>query len=484
MRSNCKSIVTGVVVGVVVVIWVAIKAENPGAVLMGISNFYALILIVLLMGYGIVEVPRSFWRAGSPKRQLQLLEFRASDLDMQLYDAEEAMKVVKKRVMQFEQTMKNEHDAKLLRCWSVVAEQVALDSVADDASAVKTGAVWSADDPLQWKLEKLAEINAEIRMAKVRVRRAQAEWQHLLSSTEELENVINKVSTPSSRNAANASGQSGASMMLESWRWYWMVHVGPNFNKVMAFVTAIMSILLLWCESSIAIPFRLSVFGEMIHASDTANVVGVQILVLLPLSYATWCTYSSLVKLKIPFIDALTLHENAQTDAYALLFNAGYMSRLQFGLGANFLMMLQYDSSGTMWPTALRDVVGQMNVDFLGESFTYVFPVSMFGVVLLLYFRVYDRILMLLGVDLVVGTGEPIGRGSEYDDKLQEGQMLIRTGRRKRDRRQRRVVSRDSSSARAARDETKRSRHWTRATRYGNKRNGDSYGRLVDADIA
>ena len=133
-----------------------------------------------------------------------------------------------------------------------------------------------------------------------------------------------------------------------------------------------MSVALLWCEVTIPLSKRLSIFGEMIQDSNSGNVVGVQILVLIPLSYATWCTYSSLVKLKIPFIDALRLHDNAQTDAYALLFNAGYVSRLQFGLGANFLMLLQYDESTEMWPTSFRDVVGKMNIDFLGDSFSYV----------------------------------------------------------------------------------------------------------------
>ena len=60
-----------------------------------------------------------------------------------------------------------------------------------------TAPVWRANDPFDWKLEKLAQINADLRMARVRVRRAQAEWRYVLNRSEELENVINRVSQPS-----------------------------------------------------------------------------------------------------------------------------------------------------------------------------------------------------------------------------------------------------------------------------------------------
>jgi len=498
IKANLRAIAVGVGVMILILIWVSIKSENPGAVLMALSNFYALILIVLLLAYGMVEVPRSFWRSSSPEKQLRHIEFRASDVDMRLYDAEESLKEVMKTVSRFEIAMKRETDSTLQRYWSLVMENVVpSDSTSTGATSSNNNItshhinsnqpVWQLDDPIQWKVEKLANINADLRMARVRVRRAEAEWRYVLNRSEELESVINRVSQPSGTNAAAAMGESNLTVTLRAWRWYWILHIAPIFNKIMCVLTALMSLALLWCEATIPLSQRLSIVGELIQNSNSGNVVGVQILVLIPLSYATWCTYSSLVKLKIPFIDALRLQDNAQTDAYvnmcvlytthhflfpsylksltlsidtryALLFNAGYVSRLQFGLGANFLMLLQYDDSTEMWPTSFRDVVGKMNVDFLGDSFVYVFPVSMLGIVLLLYFRIYDRMLMILGVDLYIGMGEPLNQDKEYQDRLKEGQMLIRNGRRKRDRGRRRLQSSNTNNANRNQSESYKSR--------------------------
>ena len=197
VRANLKAICVGVVISILILIWVSIKSENPGAVLMAVSNFYALILIVLLMAYGMVEVPRSFWRSSSPEKQLRHIEFRASDVDMRLYDAEEHLKDIMKRVSSFEVAMKSESDSKLQRCWSLVMENVGPSDSTVSTTSSNTAPVWRANDPLDWKLEKLAQMNADLRMARVRVRRAQAEWRYVLNRSEELENVINRVSQPS-----------------------------------------------------------------------------------------------------------------------------------------------------------------------------------------------------------------------------------------------------------------------------------------------
>jgi len=428
LRANCISISVGAIVGVVVVIWVAAQSEDPGAVLMAVSNFYALILIVLLMSYGMVDVPRSFWKASSPEKELRLTEFRAADVDMRLYETEEALKLVLEKVAKVAATMKHENDSELEKCWAIVMEKVDLKSSVQSSGATP---LWNAEDSQSSKVTHLAQLHYELRQANTKVRRAQAEWALVLEKAEELENVINKVSSPSSTNAASALGTSKAHVYLQSCQWQWKVHYQPWFSKVMAGITACMSVLLLWSEVTIPIGRELSVFGALLRTVEGSTVL-TQLAALVPLAYASVCTYSSLVKLKIPFIDAYAMHDHAQTDAYALLFNAGYLSRLQFGLGANFLMMLQHDDSAmSMWPSALKDFIGEMNVDFLGKSFSYVFPISMLVVVLLLYFRIYDRFLMILGVDLYVGMGEPLSRGAAYNEKLREGQMLIRNGRRR-----------------------------------------------------
>ena len=44
--------------------------------MMSAANIYGLILIILLLGYGIVEVPRKLWEDANPHKSLRRLEFR------------------------------------------------------------------------------------------------------------------------------------------------------------------------------------------------------------------------------------------------------------------------------------------------------------------------------------------------------------------------------------------------------------------------
>ena len=73
----------------------------------------------------------------------------------------------------------------------------------------------------------------------------------------------------------------------------------------------------------------------------------------------------------------------------------------------------------------------------------------------------------IIGVDLYIGMGEPLKQDREYQDRLKEGQMLIRNGRRKRDRRSRRQSAGSSSSnSNRIRSESKQAR-WSSSGRIG-----------------
>ncbi len=68
----------------------ATKAVNWSTlvpVVLTIANTATLAMVVVMLGYGLVEVPRLVWRKSSTDDRLRLLHFRAPDLDMALYDA-------------------------------------------------------------------------------------------------------------------------------------------------------------------------------------------------------------------------------------------------------------------------------------------------------------------------------------------------------------------------------------------------------------
>ena len=55
------------------------------------SNTWGLFLLVLLLGYGLVEVPRSLWLMSKRGYRLRSLYFKASKLALEKSEAEENM---------------------------------------------------------------------------------------------------------------------------------------------------------------------------------------------------------------------------------------------------------------------------------------------------------------------------------------------------------------------------------------------------------
>ena len=155
----------------------------------------------------------------------------------------------------------------------------------------------------------------------------------------------------------------------------------------MAIALGIMSILVLWCEFAIPLPWDLSLFGLMIgsggasvsqvvcagvHTRELRQCTGshwlcAQLLCFVPFAYMSWCMYLALFRVKL--LNAISLTAGRLTNAYAcpwpcmlatahadltatwwlsfrytLMFNASYLCRLQFVLAYNYLLMIKTDA--------------------------------------------------------------------------------------------------------------------------------------------
>ena len=58
------------------------------------SNTWGLLLLVFLMGYGLVEVPRSVWRASKLDYQIAHIYFKVSKMSTEKEEAEEKLSEV------------------------------------------------------------------------------------------------------------------------------------------------------------------------------------------------------------------------------------------------------------------------------------------------------------------------------------------------------------------------------------------------------
>lgn len=106
-----------------------------------------------------------------------------------------------------------------------------------------------------------------------------------------------------------------------------------------AVVCGLMSVLILWSEMLMSSQMH-SPIGLMMTAYDyqTSSSVMVQGVSFVALMYMSMCTYWPLFRINIGW--TYKLQGPQQSSPFSLIFNAEYLSRLQFTIGYNFLMYL------------------------------------------------------------------------------------------------------------------------------------------------
>ena len=91
LRSNLKFYVVLALLGVGMVVYMLVTKkvtmDNLVPFVLTLSNTFGLCIIIFMLGYGLVEVPRLVWHQSNPEYALRLLEFTAPELDMALFDS-------------------------------------------------------------------------------------------------------------------------------------------------------------------------------------------------------------------------------------------------------------------------------------------------------------------------------------------------------------------------------------------------------------
>ncbi|KAF9990732.1 hypothetical protein BGZ75_000118 [Mortierella antarctica] len=84
-------------IGLVGVIYVQ-GTSNLRAYVMALSNSWGLVLVVIFMGYGMVDVPRRLWHKGDNSRELRRISFKASVVKDKRQDTEDEVHAVAKEL--------------------------------------------------------------------------------------------------------------------------------------------------------------------------------------------------------------------------------------------------------------------------------------------------------------------------------------------------------------------------------------------------
>nr|KAF6489825.1 LMBR1 domain containing 2 [Molossus molossus] len=385
------------------------------------ANTWGLFLLVLLLGYGLVEIPRSYWNGAKRGYLLMKTYFKAAKLMTEKADAEETLEDVMEEVRKVNESIKYNHplrkcvDTILKKCPTEYQEKMGrnMDDYEDFDEKHNT-----------YPSEKsLVKLHKQVIYSVQRHRRTQVQWQILLEQAFYLEDVA--------KNETSATHQ--------------FVHSFQSPEPENRFVQYFYS--------------PTVVFIQL--AEKTYNYIYIEIACFLSIFFLSICVYSTVFRIRVFNYYYLASHH--QTDAYSLLFSGMLFCRLTPPLCLNFLGLTHMDSSishQNTQPTAYTSIMGSMKVlSFIADGFYIYYPMLVVILCIATYFSLGTRCLNLLGFQQFMGDNDMTS------DLVDEGKELIRREKRKRQRQE---------------EGENRRREWKE--RYGHNREDSTRNRNVHID--
>lgn len=389
-RSLWNNTVLYVVCGILGIIILAITyfasdrvrtTDSMQGYVMCLSHLAGSSVAMLLLGYGLVSIPRGLWHRANRGAMKSLYEAEVSKIASFHTDAKyQAVQIfdlydkVKKKV---KSSPNRQHDV----LFDIIDEYIVLNS----EPALRNEGIHNYSSFLALELpqhlvkirDKSGEEITEKDIAKVNYHLKRALAVFRLHS----ENLKSTLRSAVRLNKALAMQSQEEQKQIPAWRdgilqalyHRYSVHVERRLLRVGAVFTGIMSTLILWSEITMWTPINLSPFGLMMYAASHTPVI-LQFVCLLPWVYICSCAFGAVFEMKL--FELYNMSSNRASSETSMLLNCYYTTRFIGPLAYNFLKSSRIDSS------EFQTQQGDMTVvPFFGTTFNDLFPI-----LLLLFF--------------------------------------------------------------------------------------------------
>nr|CAG4651686.1 EOG090X03B7 [Triops cancriformis] len=404
--------------------WPKLKAIAASA-----SNTWGLFWLVLLLGYGLVDVPRSLWNRAKRTYTLNHLYFKASKLNTEKSCAEENLEDCLDALQAAANAVEESHP---LRPYvETIQTKVPIEMRERSRSRVPV----SGSSNVIPNEASLVRLHRQVIKALQTHHRTETQWENLIEKVIDMEDILrNEGSHEHYFKATFPKTRTGLLKVLHSSRleWFWKCRLEKYVLRFIAVILAILSSIVVWSELTFfkANP-TLSLFAIFVEkAKQTYDYHSIEILSILSIAYLCICAYSTVLKIRL--LDFVYLAPHHQTDEYSLIFSGMMLCRLTPPMCLNFLGLIHMDShviKTRILETYYTQIMGHMDVLYIiSDGFNIYFPMAILGLCLATYFSLGARFLSLLGFQQFVGDEDITA------DLVDEGKELIRREKRKRQR--------------------------------------------------
>jgi len=453
-------------------------------VLMALGNTYGLLLVSLLLGNGLVNIPKKFWRQACPANELRRARIMACGAEEELFEAVMGLEDVEDKIEEVCQTAVSLREGESMGMMENENGDVTLGTANRGRRATRCRICCKVDEVTEFHecLEELvrrknetadlcserrtrrggtrrradngdngdnsAEINTmnhkylvslsgQLNKAQERVTSAQLRWNHLMEHSR-LFSALMDDGIQSTGSNDEGDGGTNTNLLSSSstprccpklrfsLQRLWVRYLRYPTYRCISLITAVLSVFVLLSEVTLSAPLNLSPFSWTLHALDNYyDQYFKTTQILFQIAALIPLLYMSICVytclFQMSLLGPYCLRGNRQSNGVALVFNAQYLVRLQFPLGYNYLLMLKYD----MTHCAFNNIMSDMStIPFFGTSFSVYAPLLILAVCLFTLCDFYPKILRFLGIEhedsLLLGDEE------ELDGKVNEGIQLMK----------------------------------------------------------
>uniref|UniRef100_A0A1I8N4D3 LMBR1-like membrane protein n=1 Tax=Musca domestica TaxID=7370 RepID=A0A1I8N4D3_MUSDO len=408
--------------------WQKLKAIASSA-----SNTWGLFLLVLLLGYALVEVPRSLWNNAKPGFTLQYAYFKAAKLSADKAAAGENVDDVLESLEGITRSIPNNHE--LRECVETILRKVPTELRERAARNYSRGGNGGGTSTIVPSGKALVRVHRQVIKSLQTLQRTEALWSVQVEKVLYLEDVSRNMHSSDRRFKAEFTkprSQMGRFFYSPTLHWYWACVLRSPLLKSLCVITAIMSGMVVWSELTF---FQrkpvLSIFANVINvAKHGYDFLTIEVFSMIVLCYLFYCTYSTI--LRIRFLNLYYLAPHHQTNEHSLIFSGMLLCRLTPPMCLNFLGLIHMDShiiKERVMETYYTQIMGHMDViGIISNGFNIYFPMCMLAFCLATWFSLGSRALNALGFQQFL-QNETIAT-----ELVQEGKDLIAREKRRRQR--------------------------------------------------
>ena len=389
------------------------------------ANAYGLMLLIILMGYGLVEIPRGLWFNANTRWVLKHLELKAPALKEACVDAESEIYEVA-RILGHAST-KIQPDDELRPILDKLLEKCPLALNQRNMAEEEEGL------PPTFTKSSLVVLNTRLKRALFLNDRETAKLKTLQLQAFRCEDIIENYTRSDRRFKSLFFPVKDDKYKDEKLQfcWWWYTWIKPILMRTLCVICIIASVLIVWSESTFQFTSVELSIPQLLLAPGNFSYGTLELIAVMFICYICCCVYWTLLNLNI--FGYYEMVPNHHTDEISLLFVGAYLCKLTFPICYNFLNMgglaegkvgsngeTDYSSS----PVFIQYLGPAVNLTPLfGTGYNDWVPRLVVAVCFVIAFNLHGRIMKFLRIETFMY--EKIGMDS---NETEEGRSIIHQG--------------------------------------------------------